>query len=210
VDLDAFVLAHLPPVPARVLEVGCGEGALARALSAAGHDVTAIDPEAPEGPLFRRVTLEELPDPGPFDGVVASRSLHHVEGLDAALDRIAALLTPGGVFVVNDFAKERLVGPTATWYLDRRRDLAAAGGKEAPAALDACLQEWEEDHAGLHGYEAMRAALDARFRECFFAWVPYLHHELAEIAPHAAEQALIEAGAIRATGFRYVGKTARP
>ena len=209
-DLEAFVLAHLPPAPARLLEVGCGEGLLARALGGAGHAVTAIDPRAPDGPLFRRVTLEELAEPGPFDAVVASRSLHHVESLDTALDRITALLVPGGVLVVNDFAKERLAGPTAVWYLDRRRDLAAAGDRDAPASLDACLREWEEDHAGLHGYEAMRAALDARFRECFFAWVPYLHHELAEVAPQAAEQALIEAGAIRATGFRYVGKTAEP
>jgi hypothetical protein len=126
------------------------------------------------------------------------------------LDLLKTRLAPGGVLVVNDFAKERLAGPTAAWFLDRRLDLAAAGGKDAPASLDACLREWEEDHAGLHGYEAMRAALDARFRERFFAWVPYLHHELAEVAPQAAEQALIEAGAIRATGFRYVGKTAEP
>jgi 2-polyprenyl-3-methyl-5-hydroxy-6-metoxy-1,4-benzoquinol methylase len=208
VDLDAFVLAHLQPVPARVLEVGCGKGALARALARAGHAVTAIDPEAPEGPLFRRLTLEEFSDPGPFDAVVASRSLHHVESLAAALDRIAALLAPGGVLVVNDFAKERLAGPTAEWYLDRRRALAAAGGASAPSSLEACLRKWEHDHADLHGYEAMRAALDARFRERFFAWVPNLHHELAEVVQETDEQALIDAGTIRATGFRYVGETA--
>lgn len=207
-DLDAFVLAHLQAVPARVLEVGCGQGALARALARDGHAVTAIDPQAPEGPLFRRVRLEELADPGPFDAVVASRSLHHVESLAPALDRIAALMAPGGVLVVNDFAKERLAGPTAEWYLERRRAMAAAGGKAAPSSLDACLREWEKDHSDLHGYEAMRAGLDARFRERFFAWVPYLHHELAEVVPEAAEQALIDAGTIRATGFRYVGETA--
>ena len=207
-DLEAFVVAHLPPVPAHVLEVGCGDGTLARALARAGHAVTAIDPKAPEGPLFRRLTLEELAEPGPFDAVVASRSLHHVESLAAALDRIAALLTPGGVLVVNDFAKERLVGPTAEWYLDRRRALAAAGGKAAPESLDECLREWDDDHAGLHGYEAMRAGLDARFRERFFAWVPYLHHKLAQAASEALEQELIDAGAIRPTGFRYVGETA--
>jgi 2-polyprenyl-3-methyl-5-hydroxy-6-metoxy-1,4-benzoquinol methylase len=209
VDLDAFVLAHLPPVPARVLEVGCGEGALALALDRAGHAVTAIDPEAPEGRLFRRLTLEEFAEPGPFDAVVASRSLHHVESLGRALDRIDAILAPGGVLVVNEFAKERFDRPTAAWYLDRRRALAAAGRKPAPSSLDACLREWEDDHADLHGYEAMRAGLEARFRERFFAWVPYLHHKLTEVVPEAAEQALIDAGTIRATGFRYVGETAR-
>ena len=206
--LEAFVLAHLPPVPARVLEVGCGEGALARALARAGYAITAIDPQAPEGPLFRRVRLEELDDPGPFDAVVASLSLHHVENLPAALDRMAALLRARGVLVLNEFAKDRLDRPTAEWYFARRGALAAAGGKEVPASLDACLREWEDDHAELHGYEAMRAALDARFRERFFAWVPYLHHELAQAASEAEEQELIDSGAIRATGFRYVGETA--
>jgi SAM-dependent methyltransferase len=208
VDLEAFVLAHLPPDPARVLEVGCGAGALARALAGAGHAVTAIDPEAPAGPLFRRLTLEEFAEPGPFDAVVASRSLHHVESLATALDRIAGLLAPGGVLVVNDFAKERLDGPTASWYLDRRSALAAAGGAPAPDSLDVCLREWEDDHADLHAYQAMRDALDARFRERYFTWVPYLHHELGLVATEAVEQALIDTGAIRATGFRYVGETA--
>lgn len=209
-NLEAFVLAHLPPVPARVLEVGCGAGALARALAHAGYAVTAIDPEAPEGPLFLRVTLEELADPGPFDAVVASLSLHHVENLVTALDRIEALLAARGVLVVNEFAKERLDRPTAAWYFGRRRALAAAHGAPAPGSIDECLREWENDHAALHGYEAMRAALDARFHERYFAWVPYLHHELAHVTSEAAEQELIDAGAIRATGFRFVGETAKP
>ena len=209
-DVEAFVLGHLPSVPARVLEVGCGEGALARALDRAGYAVTAIDPKAPEGPLFRRVTLEELADPGPFDAVVASLSLHHVESLPTALDRIDALLGPRGVVVVNEFAKDRLDPQTAEWYFERRHALAAARGAAAPGCFDECLRQWEDDHADLHGYEAMRAALDARFHERFFAWVPYLHYELAQVASEAEEQELIDSGAIRATGFRYVGETARP
>ena len=207
-DLEAFVLAHIPPAPAHVLEVGCGAGELARALAAAGHVVTAIDPEAPEGPPFQRVALEDFDEPGPFDAVVASLSLHHVERLGPALDRIAALLVPRGALVVNEFAKERLDGPTAEWYHERRRALAAAGGKAAQASLDECRRKWEEDHAGLHSYAAMRAELDRRFRERFFAWVPYLHHELGEAGREAEERELIDAGAIRATGFRYVGETA--
>jgi ubiquinone/menaquinone biosynthesis C-methylase UbiE len=34
-DLATFVDAQLPPTPARVLEIGCGEGDLARPLRAA-------------------------------------------------------------------------------------------------------------------------------------------------------------------------------
>lgn len=62
----------------------------------------AIDPEAPAGDIFRRVGIEEFPAPEPFDGVVANRSLHHIHDLHAAIDSIAELLPPNGVFVLNE------------------------------------------------------------------------------------------------------------
>ena len=205
-DLAAFVLSQLPEPPARVLEVGCGRGDLARALADAGYDVVAIDPEAPEGPLFRRVSLEDFDEPGPFDAVVASRSLHHIRDLDGALDKISNLLDPSGAVVLNEFACDRLDDATADWYYGQRRALAAAHGRPAPASLEACLEEWRDDHAGLHGYAAMRRALDRRFEERFFSWEPYLHGELGGVTTEALERALIEAGGIQATGFRYVGE----
>jgi 2-polyprenyl-3-methyl-5-hydroxy-6-metoxy-1,4-benzoquinol methylase len=57
VELTKFVLLQLPSPPARVLEVGCGKGELARALAGEGYDVVAVDPEAPEGSIFRRTTI---------------------------------------------------------------------------------------------------------------------------------------------------------
>lgn len=205
-DFEAFVLAHVPP-RASILEVGCGRGDLARALAGAGYEVRALDPDAPAGPLFRRVALEEFAEPGPFDAVVASRSLHHLPELGLAFDKVAGLLRPSGVLVVNDFAKERLDGATAEWYCERRVALAAAGGKEAPRSLEACLRE---EHADIHGYGDMRRELDRRFRERAFAWVPYLHEELEGVATRAQEETLIAAGAIQAAGFRYVGENLRP
>jgi SAM-dependent methyltransferase len=204
--LTDFVLEHLPPAPARVLEVGCGKGDLARALAAAGHEVTAIDPEAPDGPLFLRVTLEDFGEPGPFDAVVASRSLHHVADLADALTKIETLLRPGGVLIVNEFAKERLEGPTAQWYYAQRHALAAAGGREAPGTFEECLHA---EHADIHAYGDMRRELDRRFGERSFAWVPYLHGELGDVVSEELERALVDASAIQATGFRYVGETAR-
>lgn len=186
-DLEPFVAAHLPVAPARVLEIGCGSGALARAMARLGHDVLAIDPAAPEGELFRRVTLEELDDPGPYDAVVASRSLHHIHDLAAAIDRIAALLAPGGRLLLHEHAWDRIDEPTQRWY----REQGGSG-------------DWRAEHERLHGYEAMRAELERRFGERLLEWTPYLYGAL-HIEPEE-EQRAIDAGAIRATGFLYVGE----
>ena len=70
--------------------MGCGEGELACALARVGHLVTAIDPRAPDGPIFWRVRLREFSDAGRFDCVVASLSLHHIEDLGRALDKVAS------------------------------------------------------------------------------------------------------------------------
>jgi SAM-dependent methyltransferase len=200
--LHAFVHAHLPPAPARVLEVGCGRGDLARALARAGHAVVAIDPDAPAGDIVRATSLEDFTDPDPFDAVVASLALHHIADLPGGLDKIARLLRPAGRLIVNEHAVDRLDEPTARWYLEKR----AAIRPDAPRSLDQCLREWEDDHAELHGYAAMRPELDRRFSERFFAWMPYLYGELAGTVSAADERALIDAGAIQATGFRYVGE----
>jgi SAM-dependent methyltransferase len=202
-----FVRSQLPPPPVRVLEVGSGEGALARALVDAGYDVVAIDPAAPPGPPFRRLKLEDLdPAEGPFDAVVASRSLHHVADLPVALDRVVALLASAGRLVLDEFAWDRLDVATADWYHGQRRALAAAGRLPgAPQSLDACCREWQEEHVGLHGYVDMRTELDARFDERLFVWTPYLHRLLEGEVSAALEEQLMQSGAIQATGFRYVG-----
>jgi ubiquinone/menaquinone biosynthesis C-methylase UbiE len=195
VDLVAFVLASLPPPPARVLEVGCGAGALALAMDAAGHRVLAIDPRGPEGPIFRRTTLEELDEAGPFEAAVASYSLHHVRSLDAALDRIAGLLEPHGTLVVEELGWDRLDRATAEWY----------GHQQGKPSAGSVLAAWQAEHAGLHGYAAMRRALGERFSERSFAWRPYLHRCLERADLEAPEHEAIARGEIQAVGFRYVG-----
>jgi SAM-dependent methyltransferase len=200
--LYAFVTEHLPAAPARVLEVGCGRGDLARAIAESGYEVVAVDPHAPPGELFRATSVEEFADPEPFDAVVASLALHHVADLPGALDKIVSLLRPTGSLIVNEHAVDRLDEPTARWYLEKR----AVIRPDAPRSLEQCLHDWEEHHAGLHGYAAMRKELDRRFTERFFAWMPYLYGELAGAVTDLEERALIDAGAIQATGFRYVGE----
>ena len=129
-----------------MLEVGCGEGELARSLDAAGYDVVAVDPDAPQGRIFRRTTIEVFEEAGPYDAVVASLALHHVHDLGGVLDKLVRLLVGGGPLILNEHAWDR---------------------------LEPMTPEWEAEHAGLHGYGTMRAELDARFEERLFEWRPY-------------------------------------
>src|SRR5919107_556061 len=155
-DIGAFVDTHLPAPPARVLEVGCGRGDLAHSLADAGHAVVAIDPDAPHGDIFRAVALEDFDDPERFDAIVAMRSLHHIHDLPGAVAKVAQLLRPGGRVVVYEHAWERFDERTARWYLEQR-----GGRADAPRAVERCVDEWSEQHRGLHTATAMRAALDA-------------------------------------------------
>ena len=83
-DVHAFVRASLPPRPARVLEIGAGDGTLAAQLREDGYDVLAIDPAG--GPDVLQVPLHELDAPAHFFGAaVAVTSLHHVEPLAGSL-----------------------------------------------------------------------------------------------------------------------------
>jgi SAM-dependent methyltransferase len=205
-DLNEFLLTLLPP-PARLLEVGCGDGSLAHALSRAGYDVTAIDPRAPDGASFRRVTLEEFTDDGVFDAVVASVSLHHVHELAVGLDRLDAVLRPGGLLVVEEFAKEQLVGATARWYYHERLALAALGRDDAPRpdGFEAWLAAWHEEHEHIHPWSELRGELDVRFDPRHTDWTPYLFDYRLDDALEPLERALLASGELEPTGWRYVG-----
>jgi SAM-dependent methyltransferase len=202
-----FALSRLPPAPARVLEVGCGRGEVALALADAGYDLTAIDPEAPDGSIFRRTRLEEFADGNGFDAVVASVSLHHVHSLDAAFDKLATLLVPNGLLILEEFAKERVAGSTARWYYHQRQALVVLGGDRGPLSddFDEWLRQWHERHAEVHPLVDLRRALDARFAERYAACTPYLFDHWLHDAVEPLERELIDAGAIDAAGFRYVG-----
>ena len=209
-QVEEFVLAQIGDPPTRVLEVGCGEGELALTLARAGHSVTAIDPRAPQGPIFQRVRLEEFSETGRFDSVVAILSLHHVEDLGSALDKIVSLLRTGGALVVVEFAWDRIDEATAEWALER---LPAASHSGKTSWLKRCCRgrryaaEWAVEQ-GFHSSRRIRDELGRRFVERHFAWVPYLYPDLDEDTSEADEGAAIEAEAINATGFRYVGANA--
>ncbi|MGH2756069.1 MAG: class I SAM-dependent methyltransferase [Actinomycetota bacterium] len=201
--VEDFVATALPSPPARVLEVGCGKGDLARYLSSLGHVVTAIDPEAPPGPIFRKVSLEGFSEEDTFDAVVASRSLHHVPDLDAGLRKIHTLLRRAGVLVLNEFAWERMDRETADWYLSH----IERAGSEPPSLLPESFPDaWIAEHEGMHTSDEMREGLDGIFHMKLFEWVPYVSvHYLERDDLLGEERRLIGLGRIQPLGFHYVG-----
>jgi SAM-dependent methyltransferase len=191
-----FVRRALPRGVRRVLEVGCGDGALAAMLAADGLDVTAIDsdPEAVAKAGKRGVDarLASWPDfdSGRFEALLFTRSLHHVADLGASVAAAFAALTPGGVLIVEDFAFEEADEASLAWF-------AALAGELAPAAL--------AHHHDLHSAAAIEAALGAAPEPAayYFRYVEAATPDLAEAA-FAEEEKAIAGGLIRPLGRRWV------
>ena len=101
---------------AKALDIGCGGGILAEAMTAAGATVTAID--MAEGPLavarlhqiesgvevdYRRSTAEDLAaaEPGRYDLVTCLEMLEHVPDPAQVVRSCAELVRPGGDVVFS-------------------------------------------------------------------------------------------------------------
>ncbi|MCX2932459.1 class I SAM-dependent methyltransferase [Mycobacterium sp. CVI_P3] len=105
----ATVFARFAGVGAgdKVLDVGCGTGALTAHLLSIGADVTAIDPSPPFiEALAKRLpdvearlgTAEELPySAATFDAAVAQLVVHFMPDPVAGLRQMARVTRPGGV-----------------------------------------------------------------------------------------------------------------
>ncbi|PZS26805.1 MAG: hypothetical protein DLM58_20040 [Pseudonocardiales bacterium] len=210
-----FVAAHLPPRPARVLEIGCGSaGGFVPALRAAGYEAAGIDPEAPPGPEYHRTEFENYEPPNPVDVIVACTSLHHVADLDVVLAHVAAGLGSAGTLVVVEWAWEQFDEPTAHWCFER---LPASDASSQPSWLHeqrehwiASGRSWPEYRAAwaaeeaLHTVEAIQTALGAKFATSEWSSAPYFFADLDGVT-EADERAAIETGRIQATGIHYVG-----
>src|SRR4051812_35204769 len=110
-------LTHLKPLlpepPARVLEAGCGRGALAAALADLGYEVTGVDRNADmaaaAGERGVHVIHADVQDvSGEYDVVLFTRALHHAENLDKVLAHAVTLLAPGGQVIIEEFAWEEV------------------------------------------------------------------------------------------------------
>ena len=93
----------------RVLDIGTGDGQVARALVAGGADVVGVDPiaemvatAAERGGGVRVVqgAADRLPfGTASFDAAVACLVFEHIDDLDASIAEVARVVEPGGTFL---------------------------------------------------------------------------------------------------------------
>jgi SAM-dependent methyltransferase len=210
---------------ARVLEVGCGRGDVARLLGREGLAVTALDlylPDPRPSPGVKFVETDFfLFEEGRFDAVVFTASLHHIEPLQAAIDHAHRLLAPGGMLVADEFDLDAPRQLTARWFYDLQELLAVGelfpADRVDPATGDDARMRWLDAHVHdppLATGRQMLTAIASRFAirdttRCAFLY-RYLCDGLPDderggrIAAHvlATEQRRIAANQLDAVGLR--------
>jgi SAM-dependent methyltransferase len=142
----------LPP-SARMLDIGCGAGALAAPLAAAGYLVDAIDTAPAMVEMTRRHAGARLDVAagdahalafagGRFDVVAALGVLPWLDAEERAIGEMHRVLKPGGYLLLtadNERRLDRLLDPLATPPLAPLRRLAKAILRGAPAPPCASL-----------------------------------------------------------------------
>jgi SAM-dependent methyltransferase len=194
-----FLERFLPAAPARVLEVGAGDGALARSLAARAYAVTALDesldPEVtaaaalPAGTppiVWVQEDFLQFQPTGLYDVVLFTRSLHHIQPTGRALDKALEALAPEGVLLAEEVAIDRVNAVTARWLYDLEAVLIAAEviaePEPAHAAETRPLARWRLEHAWdppLASGHDMLAAARERFDLTAVEEAPYLYRYLA-------------------------------
>ncbi len=106
-DLGSPVLDLLAPGPGqKVLDIGCGDGALTARIAATGANVVAIDHSQSQveaardrGLEARQLSALELDFEDEFDAVFSNAALHWIKPPDLVVANVARALKPGGRFV---------------------------------------------------------------------------------------------------------------
>ncbi|MDG4766226.1 class I SAM-dependent methyltransferase [Solwaraspora sp. WMMD406] len=153
--------------PKRILEIGCGDGALAQRLTTVlpAADYLGIDPAPSAGRLYRgdpdraefrsqdTATLVTQ-DPDPFDLVLIVDVLHHIPAprRPAVVRDAAALTAVDGQLLVKEWARDRpVIGRLAYWadrYVTGDRDVDFMTAAQLRALLADSLPEFAlTDHS---------------------------------------------------------------
>ena len=122
----------------RILDLGCGEGRISRALARSGNDVVGVDLSAELLQIGARACHDRIEyrcsdacstewwDGVPFGGVVSSMALMDIDNLDGAVSTVSATTSPGSWFawsiihpVFPGIDEIRASWPTGGSYFDQ-------------------------------------------------------------------------------------------
>jgi 2-polyprenyl-3-methyl-5-hydroxy-6-metoxy-1,4-benzoquinol methylase len=188
------MLVRALPQRSRVLDVGCGDGALVERLAEHGLDAVGVDPNAPARPRLIREQVEDARSIGRFDAVCSVMALHHAD-LERVLAAIIELLRPGGRLFVSEFSWEGYDERAAAW-------VSAHGGSRT-------VEDWRAEHHHLHTGEVVQDALAGAFETLSLTEQPYLARMVGDPMLEREEQRLIEQGALPGFAWWYCGAARR-
>lgn len=243
----SFALSYLKP-HSTVLDVGAGDGAIAASMKKGGLNVSAIDPDAEavknttaRGIECRQAELlnYQSESAGGFDGLLCSRSIHHVEALDKSLAHAKSLLKDDGLLLVEEFGYERIDEKTAVWLVNLAQLVLKNSGGNVPLAhngkprhqwlienyeggdaLARVRQHLEQRH-NISSYERVKSAVMDNFEVIEELKIPFLFQYISDLLPATragAEQAQLvytwekeqaESGGIAMCGARLIARKLR-
>ena len=223
-----FIQRHINP-GSQILEVGCGDGEVALALSHNGYDVTALDSEPERVRKARELGVRSFVaswpdfDIVPVDAIVFARSLHHMNPLSDAIARVGTLLKPDGLLLIEDFAVEAINEQTLNWLRQclRSEPFTSVIYPEPESFVsdllvaDNIVRLWHDHHAahGVHPFGLIHQLVVDRFWHCHLQSVPYLYRYLINAVPdtdrsaHLVREFLLkEIAALRQEAIAFIGR----
>jgi len=97
---------------AKILDIGCGNGNIARGIGSLGYQVTGIDfsenaikyaksKNTLPNVTFKVCSAEEVTDGDQFDAIICSEVLEHLHNPDGLMSTISEILRPGAIFIAT-------------------------------------------------------------------------------------------------------------
>ena len=163
----------------RVLDIGCGEGQIARVAQRVGAGfVLGVDPTAAQvleatrragGPHYLRAEASALPcADASFDAVVACLVFEHIVDVDSAIAEVGRVLAPGGRFLF--FLNHPLLQTPGSGWIDDH-------------ILDPPEQYWRIGPYLVESIEVEEIAKDVH--------LPYVHRPLSRYVNALASEGIV-------------------
>ncbi len=180
-DIYPRGLSLLPPAPARVLDVGAGEGYFCQVLREKGYEVEACDYlqeifKVPGVPFHRADLNDRIPLPdGGFDAVVSIEVLEHLENHVRFMREVIRVTKPGGRIILTT---PNILSIPSRWHF-----FLIGTTDCAPRPLDPTREEYFMQHINPIGLDQILFLLErfgadlvdlATNRIRRSAWLPFL------------------------------------